>query len=278
MKNRTKKTALMLSFCSVLFMGSTLAQRSIRDYNIEAQQRRDTHISWWDFRPEPKYFLGAQLNPYYTAVWGWGDFSGDRKRYKNGADIRPLRVGGEQSQREASLMTMALVSDDYKKQSDKVGSEAIKDLLHNTGGILSAADPMWLLYYKKTLRDVDGYSLSKFTNRLTSQQKSYLSETKIIRWFDEEMLKLSERLGGAKSANMDRGARIINYHRILLDYEKVLGRWNHQVSWAEKFTKLRDQNAAISDVKNIADMNWDDYGKSDLDIMREIIKREKRLK
>jgi len=272
MRNTTKKKALVLSFCSVLFAGGTFAQMPIRDYSIEAQQRRDTHISWGDFRPNPG-FLG--LNPYYWFVWG---LSSDRKSYRNGPDVRPLRVGGEQSQREASLMAMAFVSDDYKKQSDKVGSEAIKDLLHNTGGILSAADPMWLLYYKKTLRDVDGYSLSKFTDRLTLQQKSYLSETEIIQWFDGEMLKLSGRLDGAKSANMDRGARIINYHRILLDYEKVLGRWNHQVSWAEKFTKLRDQNAAISNVKNIAGLNWDDHGKSDIDIMREIIKREKRLK
>lgn len=275
-----KNLILIISLIISLFSSTVKAQKKISDSALEAQQRRNVYIKWGDFKPEPSYpwwSFGLQMNPYYTTVWSWIDLDGDRGKYRKGPDIRPLGPVGEQTQREASLYGMLMMSNEYKKESDEIGSTAVKELLHNTGGILSEADPMWILYYRKTLKDVNEYNLSNFTNKLTSLQRQYLVETKIIEWLDTEMIQLHERLDGAKSVNMDRGSRILNYHRIMLEYEKILGRWNYQVAWADKFTKVQARNSTI-DKKNIGNVNWSDYGKTDLQIMEEIIRREKRLK
>src|SRR5690606_25948789 len=147
---------------------------------------------------------------------------------------------------------------------------------HNTGGAISEVDPLWQLYYKRTLKDVKDYDLSVFINKLNAKQKMYMTETGVIKSFDESMLRLNERLNGAFNTTMERGSRIINYHRIYLEYEKLLNEWQHHTVWAETLLDLRESANKNRKGDDLNAVVWNESDERAL--MSKIIDEAKKLK
>ncbi|MRJ09268.1 hypothetical protein EDL99_10410 [Ornithobacterium rhinotracheale] len=100
---------ILLGLCIFL---SAQPIRRLNDPSIVAQHKRMVFERWGDWRPYPKYFLGIQTNVNYATVWGMWAPSRNR-RYKNGKDIRPLKVGGEETLRLLKAEVM-------KKEAEKI--------------------------------------------------------------------------------------------------------------------------------------------------------------
>lgn len=247
--------------------------KKIKDPHIRAQQQRMVFQKWGDFLPKPKNFLGININYHYTMTWSWGAPTQNR-RYRSGADIRPLGPSGQQTQRMALNTALQSTSNRYKEHSDSLANIALSEL-YNNSGLFSGVDPLWNLYYKKELRGLLDYSLSNSTGNLTPKEKEYLTETGVIKWFDDEMLRMQERLNGAFDTDMDRGARILAYHRIMKEYRKVLGEWNTHLTWAETLLKLRESQNKSKGQEPIELASWNT--KNDSELMREIINEAKKM-
>lgn len=261
--------------CSLITTLSVHAQsiKRIEDPHIRAQQNRMVFKKWGEWLPKKKFFLGVQINVHHTMTWGWMAPS-QNKRYMQGKDIRPLSPAGEQTQRMASLYMMKTQSDNFKEHSEELANTALSELYNHTGGAISEVDPLWQLYYKRMLRDVKDYNLTTFTNKLNPKQTQYLNDNGIIQWFDNEMQRLSERLNGAFNVTMDRGSRIINYHRIYLEYEKLLTEWSNHSNWAETLIAISDENRHIQTPSTVDFSDWEN---NDVAIMNKIIEEAKKI-
>lgn len=261
--------------CLLLTSIAVFAQsiKRIEDPHIRAQQNRMVFKKWGEWLPKKKFFLGVQINVHHTMTWGWMA-PAQNKRYMQGSDIRPLSPSGEQSQRMASLFIMKSQSDKFKEHSDELANTALSELYNHTGGAVSEVDPLWQLYYKRMLRDVKDYNLSTFTNKLSAKEKQYMNENGIVKWFDDEMQRLNERLNGAFNVTMDRGSRIINYHRIYLEYEKILNDWNNHRHWAETLVAIRDENQKFQKPSSV---DFSDWQNDDVSIMNKVIEEAKKI-
>lgn len=245
----------------------------IDDPHIRAQHNRMVFKSWGNFLPNPKNFLGININPHYTLTWSYLAPTQNR-RYRSGPDIRPLGPYGEQTQRTVLLFQMQAETTNFSNYADSLGKEAMSDLYHHTGGVISEVDPLWQLYYKRMLKDVYNYNLSKFTTGLTQEEKTYLMENGIIEWFDEEMQRLNERLHGAFDVTMARGSRIINYHRIYTEYQSVMNKWLNHKSWSGSFLTARKDNIKSNNIQNLQVTRWFN---NDVAIMRKVIEDAKKM-
>lgn len=267
-----KKILILLFFIFLVSIVLPQSIRPIEDPHIRAQQDRMVYRTWGDWLPKRKMFLGVQVNIHHTMTWGWMA-PNQNERYMKGSDIRPLGPTGEQTQREASLYAMGSQNAVLQRHSDELAKTAISELYNYTGGVISEVDPLWQLYYKRMLRDVKDYNLSTFTNRLTPKQRQYLNENGVLSWFDNEMQRLSERLNGAFNVTMDRGSRIINYHRIFIEYEQVLNRWNNQRLWSETLVNIKDERKRY---ENTANIDFSDWKNDDVSIMNKVIEDAKK--
>lgn len=247
--------------------------RKIDDPHIRAQYNRMVFKSWGNFLPNPKYFLGTNINPHHTLTWGWAA-PAQNGRYRKGADIRPLSSNGEQNQRTTLLFRQNASTRSLEAYTDEMGKTAVSELYHNTGGAISEVDPLWQLYYKRMLKEVYNYNLSTFTNKLSPKQRVYMIENGVIGWFDNEMQRLNERLHGAFNVTMTRGSRIINYHRIFLEYEAILNKWNNHKTWSEPFVKLQKENIQNQQIQNLDFSRWRN---DDIAIMEKVIQDAKKL-
>lgn len=247
--------------------------KKIDDPHIRAQYNRMVFKSWGNFLPNPKKFLGTNINVHHTLTWGWGA-PNQNGRYRKGSDIRPLSPTGEQTQRTALLFDQFTRTTNIEHYSNEMGKGAVSELYYNTGGVISEVDPLWQLYYKRMLKDVYNYNLSIFTNKLLPNQKLYLVDNGVISWFDDEMQRLNERLHGAFNVNMSRGSRIINYHRIFIEYEAILNKWNNHKAWAEPFVKLQKENIKTQKIQNLDFSKWKNR---DVAIMEKVIQDAKKL-
>jgi len=251
--------------------------KRIEDPHIRAQQNRMVFKNWGNFMPHPKsewWSFGKNVNVHHTLTWGWLA-PRQNKRYKDGPDIRPLGPTGEQTQRMALNTAMLDQSNTFKKHAEELGKTALSELANHTGGMVSELDPLWMLYYKRVLRDVKDYDLSVFTEGLTPKQKAYMDETGLVEWLDEEMARLSERLNAAFSTTMDRGARILNYHRIFLEYEKLLNQWQNHAAMAETLLILRERAVENRSGNDLNATVWNTPDEREL--MAKIIDEAKKL-
>jgi len=231
------KKILITSTLALVFAQSVSAQTviSIQDKALKAQQERMVITRWGNWLPKPKYFLGIQLNPNYTATWGWA--APKSKRYKEGADIRPLALHGKQTQRMGLTGEFKNDTDKYKAYTDSMARDATTEIT-NTSGLFSSTDPLWLLYYSKEMKGVTEYALHDVVSSLSEYEKLYLAKAGTIDWYDEQMLILQEKLNAAFNQDIDRGSRIIDYHNLLMEYRKLQQRWFTTISLANKLKNL----------------------------------------
>jgi hypothetical protein len=212
----------ILSVCLYcLLIQQVSAQTSIKDESIAYQQERMVYKQWDKNKFTPTSgFLG--LNPYYWLTWGL------MPGYKN-SDLRPMSASGPQTQRLGLVGTMSSVDENYRKEADTLRNTSASEIA-NQAGAISEADPLWLLYYSKELKPVLNFSEATVLGPLPVKVREKVVGEGFYNWYAKEVQMLAERLNGARTANMDRGARITAYHRMLLEYRTLAATWATRVS------------------------------------------------
>ncbi len=208
------------------------------DKHIVHQQERMVHKSWnrRNFTPT-KGFLG--LNYQYWLTWAW------HPNYPK-TDRRPLSAMGPQTLRMGMVLAMQSAEQIYKLQSDTIKQEA---LTRGAGysGLLTSADPLWTLYYKREFGELLNPDAHDPLAGLPERVKNKLRNNESLTTYNQDLQELAERLEGARSADMDRGSRILSYHHLLADYRKLQSRWKAAINFHEKFMKLMENNPEFSD-------------------------------
>ncbi|MDO5664482.1 MAG: hypothetical protein Q4G63_04385 [Bacteroidia bacterium] len=259
----------ILTLIVAVLCGSLSAQViHIQDKSLRAHNERMVHKSWGEFRPYPKYFLGVQTNPNYGLVWGL--FAPRRnKRYKNGEDIRPLKPTGLQNQRYISAHNSYLYAKQVKEKSDVVGNEAVEELMYYDK-TTAKADPIYILYFREVLKPISEYNKLNpyYDKKVSFQVASILRKTGIEEKVVEEMELLKDRLSTAFNNDMERGQRLIFYHRILDDFRSFDASLNHKIYISTVYQSFKSNNTNTEpydiDYSKFKDMN-------DYKIMKDII-------
>lgn len=230
---KKRKLAVLLPGFGLLLMTATYAQTPIQDRAVVAQQERMVFKQWDEdrFLPEPNRFLGIPTNSKWFLTWAL------HPNYPK-LDKRPLSPAGEQTQRLGLAAAMKISSDYYKKQTDTVRNIAIREMMRISGA-LSGSDPLYLLYYKKELTPLDNIEAQAFQYS-SVRVKDYMLENGAYDWYLENMKSMKERYGFAKEQDMERGQRILMYHRILLDLRKLQSNWEFKLALSQKMLALRE--------------------------------------
>jgi hypothetical protein len=113
----------------------------------------------------------------------------------------------------------------------------------NYAGSLSATDPLWQLYYSKEFQSLFQVSSTSALNGTDRQVRGYLTRTGVLDWYLEESAALAERLEIARTTNLDRGSRIIAYHRMLAEHRKLLATWEAKKQRAKLFLSISQTKA-----------------------------------
>ena len=229
------KQLLFAGLC-LLFCLRLSAQEVIKDQAVENQSQRMVFQQWNqnDFYPH-KGFLDT--NPYYWLVWGLFD-----PNYHK-TDLRPLSLTGPQTQRLALVSTQNGIDNNYKLHSDTVRNTALSQIASQSG-LLSDADPLWLLYYNGQFKPLLNYSALSLLGPLSPQVSTKLVSEGMYSWYTNELSRLRQRLNGARTSDMDRGSRIIAYYRMLNEYHRLSSIWAIRVAGAQttlNMAKYRQQ-------------------------------------
>lgn len=244
-------------------VSTAMAQKKINDESMRYQQERMVFKQWDKNKFTPTSgFLG--LNPYYWLTWGL------MPSYKNN-DLRPLSGTGPQTQRLGLVGVMNSTDHAYKLEADTLRNTALLEIANNSGAI-SATDPLWILYYSKELKPVLENSMNSILNPLPSVVKIKVVSEGLYDWYKKELDMLKERIDGARSVDMDRGSRIIAYHRLLLEYRVLSATWATRTVSAKKNIEMAaDQQKVRSNEINIS--SW--TPESDVAIAKEIVRNRK---
>ncbi len=249
--------SFQLIFIVMLFFKTGFGQMPIRDRHIAHQQERMVFKQWDKSKFTPgKGFLG--LNPLYWLTWGL------HPDYPN-TDLRPLSSSGLQTKRLALVVAMHNITKQYKMHADTLRSTAFSEAI-NYSGLISDADPLWVLYYRHEFAPLLNQGVLVSLDDLPLEEKEYLLRNGIYEWYLEEFAILSDRLRAARTTTLDRGSRMITYHRLLSEFRKLNAIWETKKANATKFLamtksssniKSRNQalpeNIAIQSDKEIAD-------------------------
>jgi hypothetical protein len=211
------KLKFFLSVACCIASNCAFSQDQMNDEALRYQQERMVFLQWDQGKFKPTHgFLW--LNPYYWLTWGFFY----PNYHKN--DLRPLSVTGPQTQRLALAGAMNSTDNNYKLQSDTVRNTAMSQIASQSG-LLADTDPLWLFYYHKELRPVLEHSITSILSGLPPQVSAELVSEGIATWYINELDRLSERIQAAHTSNLDRGARILAYHRLLQEYKRLAGIW-----------------------------------------------------
>jgi len=227
-KIRFNKNIRLISMVVLLTLSAIFcaAQKLIRDESMVNQQERMVFKQWDRSKFTPTSgWLG--INPYYWLTWGL------HPNYPK-TDLRPLGGAGPQLQRLSLAGLQKDADRSYELHSDSLGNVAKEEILGHSG-LLSAADPLWLLYYSRQLKPVTDFDPLLAMEGLSAGIKAKLISEGSYEWYNGEMKMLAERLDLTRKSNQDRGARILSYHGMLMDYRKLMGIWSTRVSTAGKF-------------------------------------------
>lgn len=207
-------------------------QTPIHDKAIVAQQERMVFKQWDEdkFHPKPKRFLGIPTNPLWYSTWAL------HPNYPE-LDKRPLSPAGEQTQRLGLAAAMQVSSDYYKQHSDTIKNLA-NDEIARISGALSSTDPLFQLYYKKQLKPLENPEATAFQG-VSPEVVNYMTDHGAYQWYLNNMASLSERFGFAKTLDMERGQRILMYHRIMLEMREVLEKWQYKLEMSTNMLAFR---------------------------------------
>ncbi|HMI04850.1 MAG TPA: hypothetical protein VK541_20345 [Pedobacter sp.] len=254
-----------LFFLIALFTGlqCTYAQRAIEDKAMIYQQERMVYKQWDRGKFEPgSGFLG--LNPYYWLTWGL------HPNYPD-TDRRPLVAWGPQSQRLGMVGTMNGVSNGYKLEADTLRNTSLLEIA-NVSGAVSAADPLWILYYNKELKPVMEHSPASMLNPLAPAVRAKVLSEGLYGWYKHELEVLKERIDGARTADMDRGSRILAYHRMLQEYRVLSATWATRTANGMKSINLTGERDKVKQGQ-VPIQNWNPD--SDVEIANQVIQSRK---
>nr|WP_181718584.1 hypothetical protein [Pedobacter sp.]QJS06245.1 hypothetical protein [Pedobacter sp.] len=258
-----KRTLLTLGL--LVFSFCCFSQKKIKDEAIIHQQERMVYKQWDKdkFTPEWKWW---KPNSYaaYAATWLL------HPNYKD-LDRRPLKPGGEHTQRLALAAAMQVSSNYYKKETDTLRNTALTEIT-NYAGAVSSLDPLYNLYYKKELAPLDDIKGNAFMN-VPQKVIQYLAENGSYNWYLTEMNSLLERFSTAKRVDVDRGQRILMYHRIMLEHRKLVESWKHSVDLAAMMLDYRDKLKNVKETGGYPDAPV----KSADERLDDIMKRRKSL-
>lgn len=257
------KIFIYVLLLSGLGSAMSFAQRPIRDDAIRYQQERMVFKQWNKdkFVPKPGFLY---LNPLYWMTWAW------HPNYPD-TDHRPLGSIGPQTQRLALVLAMQQTTNNYKLQADTLRNTAVTEL-SNYSGLISSLDPLWMLYYSHEFAALLSQNDASLLNGLTSRERQYLLDSGLLEWYKEESEALAERLNAARNTNLDRGSRILAYHRMLAEYRKLISTWEagkqralHYLSLGDATRKIKESPAPLSA----------DPGRTDKQIAEEILSKSK---
>ncbi|MFF5381935.1 hypothetical protein [Pedobacter suwonensis] len=236
-----KNIILALLFLE-LATAMAFGQKSIRDNAIRYQQERMV-FKQWDrnkFVPEPGFL---HLNPMYWLTWGL------HPNYPK-TDLRPLGPYGPQTQRMGMVLAMRQSSNAYKLHADTLRSVALREI-SNYAGAIADLDPLWMLYYSREFQPLIEQNDSALLFGLGSKEQVYLQHTGLLDWYLEESQSIRERLAALRATNIDRGSRLLGYHRILGEYRTLRASWEAKkqrsklyLSLAETAQKVRTPDAS----------------------------------
>jgi hypothetical protein len=254
------KFYLVLTMILNPFLLCCHAQQSVKDEAITYQQQRMVFAQWDQNKFTPKAgFLS--LNPCYWLTWGLF-----HPNYHN-TDRRPLSATGPQTQRLALVGTMNSIDSKYQLQSDTVRNTALSEIA-NQSGLLTAADPLWRLYYSSQLSPVLNYSVPAILSGLSPAVSTKLISEGLVGWYANELEMLRERVEAAHTTDMDRGARIMAYHRLLLEYRTLAGVWTIRTSSAQATLNMTRQQERLK-VGAVSVSAW--TPQSDVQIARKVL-------
>jgi len=231
------KQKILITCCCLLFALQNFAQSLVSDKSIRYQQERMVFTQWDQNKFTPTSgFLG--LNPYYWLTWGFF--------YPNyhKTDLRPLSASGPQTQRLSLVAAMNNTDNNYKLQSDTLRNTALSEIA-NQSGALSGTDPLWLLYYKDQFSPVLNNSMVSILSRLNPQVSAKLVSEGLYNWYKNELDRLKERIEGARNSDMDRGARIMAYYRMLQEYRRLAGVWAIRTASAQSTITMAAQQQRL---------------------------------
>lgn len=245
-----------------------MAQMRLNDQAIIYQQERMVYKQWDrdKFIPKWRWWRPSTWAPY-AATWLL------QPSYKKGPDLRPLKPGGEQTQRLALAVAMQTSSNYYKKEADTLRNTAIAEYA-NYAGVVSSADPLYQLYYKKELAPLSNITGEALKN-VPSDVAIYIAESGYYEWYITEMNSLAERFKNARTADLDRGQRVLMYHRIMLEQRELAKNWKQRLAMAQQMLAYRDM---LKKQKNNARNYFDPTTKSEDDVLNELLRNRKTMK
>ncbi|QPH40527.1 hypothetical protein [Pedobacter endophyticus] len=255
-----KKSFLLLLLCLLSWVVG--AQKKITDKHITYQQERMV-FKQWDadkFTPNPG-FLG--LNPQYWITWAL------HPNYPK-TDLRPLGPLGPQTQRLMLAAAMQNTDNIYKLHADTLRNTALSEASTYSSD-LAFADPLWLMYYRNEFDSLLNQADADMLSGLSPTEKQYMISSGLLEWYTEESRALLERLEIARSTTVDRGSRIMAYHRMLSEFRKLSASWETKKSRAKTYLAIRSsaQKLRAGEVPRPASP------KSDIQIANDILKKSK---
>lgn len=257
------KSITWLLLCLFSITG-TMAQNVKRqtDKHIVHQQERMVHKQWDRKKFTPTKGLFG-LNYQYWLTWAW------HPNYPK-TDRRPLSGTGPQTLRMGMVLAMQQTAEAYKKHTDTIRNVAVTEAL-NYSSLVMDADPLWLLYYRREFGDLTGSTDTDPLAGLPPDVGDYLRNKGLLEWYGEERAELGERLEAARTTMLDRGSRIMAYHRLLGEYRKLLAAWEAKKNYAAKFLLLAGSRDHLQNEN--PDMPEFGGGRSDVQIAEDILKR-----
>lgn len=259
---------------SLLSVGKLEAQKRLNDPSIVNQQKRMVYESWGNFTPNPKYLLGVQTNFAYATVWGMWAPSRNRD-YKEGPDLRPLRLGGTESERLLSLQVQQKETELVAKSVDSLQKQSLLELSYHTN-LVEASEPLWQLYYKEKLEPIIAYPEmpTHYTDWNLKSEKSFeaLSSNGGLGPLREELTLLKSKFTLARESVIPRGKRILLYHACLMDLRAFERNLQHKVLLSEVH---RSSFYLLSETKgfsaNGSSLKYAGFSKSDKEIVGELL-------
>lgn len=249
-----------LPFILISLLHQCFGQVPSQDKAVRYQQERMVYLQWDQNKFEPKAgFLS--LNPYYWLTWGLFHPSYHK------TDLRPLSASGPQTQRLALVGAMNTTDNKYKLQSDTVRNTALSEIA-NQSGFISDADPLWQLYYRNELQPVLNNSMGSILAGLSPQVSSKLVSEGLYSWYKNELDMLKERVNAAHNTTIDRGARIMAYHRYLMEYRRLAGVWAIRTSSAQATLNMTTQQRKLQ-AGQVTVSNW--TPQTDIEIANKVL-------
>lgn len=219
---------LLTSFILCFKISKAQSVRKINDKHISNQQERMVFKQWDKNKFTPtKGFLS--LNPQYWITWAL------HPNYPK-VDKRPLSPSGPQNIRMGMLFTMKESTDKYKLHSDTLSTTSLTEI-YNYSPEVSILDPLWNLYYKNELAPLLQDHNDPLKD-LPEDLKKNLLEHGLLTWYIQEYESLKQRLAIARNTYLDRGSRILTYHRILNEFRLLQNNWKTKIQHQAKFLLL----------------------------------------